>query len=47
MAALMLRIFGSSPGDVDEERRRATRVLHRLQGEFARFCHACGAAIPH
>jgi hypothetical protein len=37
MAALTLRIFISSPGDVDEERRRATRVLHRLQGEFARY----------
>jgi hypothetical protein len=36
MAALTLRIFVSSPGDVEEERRRATRVLHRLQGEFAR-----------
>ncbi|OQZ00596.1 MAG: hypothetical protein B6D35_06010 [Candidatus Brocadia sp. UTAMX2] len=32
-----LNIFISSPGDVDEERRRATRVVKRLQGEFVRF----------
>ncbi len=32
-----LSIFISSPGDVDEERRRAARVIKRLQGEFVRF----------
>ncbi len=32
-----LSIFISSPGDLDEERHRATRVIKRLQGEFVRF----------
>jgi hypothetical protein len=36
MAALNLRIFISSPGDVGQERVLATRVLDRLQGEFSR-----------
>ncbi len=32
-----LRIFISSPGDVEEERRRAAIVVNRLSREFARF----------
>jgi tetratricopeptide (TPR) repeat protein len=32
-----LRIFISSPGDVDEERRRAALVVSRLKREFVRF----------
>ena len=32
-----LRIFISSPGDVEEERRRAAIVVSRLAREFARF----------
>ncbi len=32
-----LRVFISSPGDVEEERRRAALVLNRLRREFARF----------
>jgi hypothetical protein len=35
MAALTLRVFLSSPGDVGLERLLAVRVLERLQGEFA------------
>jgi hypothetical protein len=30
-----VRIFVSSPGDVDHERRRTERVVERLNGEFA------------
>jgi len=30
-----VRIFVSSPGDVDHERRRIDRVVERLNGEFA------------
>jgi Novel STAND NTPase 1 len=37
MTARALRIFISSPGDVAEERHRASRVLQRLQGEFTRY----------
>ncbi len=32
-----LRIFISSPGDVQDERRRAALVVSRLKREFARF----------
>ena len=32
-----LKIFISSPGDVNEERRRAALVISRLRREFARF----------
>src|SRR5687768_6089794 len=32
-----IRVFISSPGDVGQERLIATRVLERLQGEFAGF----------
>jgi tetratricopeptide (TPR) repeat protein len=32
-----LKIFISSPGDVDDERRRAALVISRLKREFARF----------
>src|ERR1700761_1515570 len=32
-----LRIFISSPGDVDEERRRAAIVIQRIRREFSRF----------
>ena len=37
MAVKTLRIFISSPGDVGQERLIATRVIERLQGEFAAF----------
>src|ERR1700744_22646 len=30
-----IRIFVSSPSDVDHERSRISRVVERLQGEFA------------
>lgn len=35
--AQKLRIFVSSPGDVGQERLIATRVIERLQGEFAGY----------
>ncbi len=35
--AQRLRIFISSPGDVDDERRRAALVVSRLKREFVRF----------
>jgi eukaryotic-like serine/threonine-protein kinase len=34
-----VRIFVSSPGDVDHERRRMERVVERLNGEFAEVAH--------
>ena len=37
MAQQKLRIFISSPGDVGQERLIATRVVARLQGEFAGY----------
>ena len=33
----VIRVFISSPGDVDEERRRAALVLRRLKHDYARF----------
>ncbi|WP_429925446.1 AAA family ATPase (plasmid) [Agrobacterium vitis] len=35
MAVRIVRIFVSSPGDVDVERRRVDRVIARLNGEFS------------
>lgn len=35
--SIALKIFISSPGDVDDERRRAKQVIRRLHNEFARF----------
>ena len=37
MLPLTLKIFISSPGDVGQERIMTTRVLERLQGEFAAY----------
>src|SRR5688572_1834620 len=37
MASQAIKIFISSPGDVGQERLIATRVLGRLQGEFAAY----------
>ncbi|HEV3165612.1 MAG TPA: tetratricopeptide repeat protein [Isosphaeraceae bacterium] len=37
MPSINLRVFISSPGDVDVERERAGDVLRRLQEEFANF----------
>lgn len=34
-----VRIFVSSPGDVDFERRRVERVVERLNGEFSEVAH--------
>ena len=39
MAQKTLRIFISSPGDVGQERLIATRVVARLQGEFAGYAN--------
>jgi tetratricopeptide (TPR) repeat protein len=37
MAAIPIRVFISSPGDVGQERMIASRVLERLQGEFSGY----------